>query len=194
MWNSITSYHSCSFNNLHTCIKLFSSYKKKFLWLLHITKRNEMSRINPINYNVIINSENYKITKAFHIKPTITTNETLINIKINSSHFFHVSRDFLNYTNTRWFKNLCNTHIPTQVSNLLQFGDKFSLLTHNNKKRAIHEIIKNVESNIKNSHIENQIKIRNTIIPQFHKFLHIKLPKNNTNEKLISLLNYTIGF
>jgi len=72
---------------------------------------------------------------------------------------FQVSRDPLNYTNTSWFRNLSNTHIPIQVSNLLQFGDKFSLPTQNNKKRAIHEIIKDVESNIKNSHIENQIRI-----------------------------------
>jgi len=77
---------------------------------------------------------------------------------------------------------------------LLQFEGKFSLPTHYNKKRAIHEIIKDVESNIKNSHIENQIRIRNTIISQFHKFLHIKSLKNNTNEKLTSLLNYTIDF
>jgi len=42
--------------------------------------------------------------------------------------------------------------------------------------------------------MENQVRIRNTIIPQFHKFLYIKLPKNNITEKLISLLNYTTNF
>jgi len=42
--------------------------------------------------------------------------------------------------------------------------------------------------------MENQTRIRNTIIPQFHKFLHIKLPKNNINEKITSLLNYTTNF
>jgi len=76
----------------------------------------------------------------------------------------------------------------------LQFGDKFNLPVHSNKKQAIHEIIKNVESNIKSFHIENQVRIRNTIIPQFHKFLHIKPSKNNTTEKLTSLLNYTRNF
>jgi len=42
--------------------------------------------------------------------------------------------------------------------------------------------------------MENQTRIKNTIIPRFHRFLHIKSPKNTMNEKLISLLNYTINF
>jgi len=57
----------------------------------------------------------------------------------------------------------------------------------------VHEI-KDVESNIKSFHIENQIRIRNTIIPQFHKLLHLKTPKNAVDEKLISMINYTKNF
>jgi len=73
-------------------------------------------------------------------------------------------------------------------------GDKFSLPIHHDKKQVIHEIIKDVENNIKGFRIENQARIRNTIIPQFNKFLHIKPLKNNITEKLISSLKYTTKF
>jgi len=80
--------------------------------------------------------------------------------------------------NNKWFINLSNSYIPTQVTNLVQLGDRFSLPLNHNKKLAVHEIIKDVESNIKSFHIENQIRIRNIIISQFHKLLHLKTPKN----------------
>jgi len=51
-----------------------------------------------------------------------------------------------------------------------------------------------VESNIKSYNIENQIRIRNTIIPQLHKLLHLKSPKNTVDEKLVLLTNYTKNF
>jgi len=124
----------------------------------------------------------------------LTNHETLVDIKIEPLNFLQVLGDPLNNINKRWFVNLSNSHIPSQVSNLLQFGEKFSLPAHYHKKQAIHEIIKDVESNIKSSHIVNQTRIRNIIIPQFHRFLHIKSPKNTINEKLIALHNYTMDF
>jgi len=132
IWNNITNYHFRSFNNLHT--KLFSAYKKKFYWLLHRNYMNKTKIIKPINYHVIINKENHKIIKVFHRNPTLTNNETLSNIKIEPSDFLQDLGDPLNNTNKSWFINLSNSHIPSQVSNLLQFGEKFSLPAHYNKK------------------------------------------------------------
>jgi len=43
IWNSITNHHSFSFNKLH--IKLFFSYKKKFLWPQHLSKLNKAKKI-----------------------------------------------------------------------------------------------------------------------------------------------------
>jgi len=192
IWNSITSYHFDSFNKLHN--KLHSPYKKKFQWLAHKNNMNKIKKIKPITYNVITNKGNYKIINTFHINPVLTNNKTLTNIKIEPSQFFQDLSVPLNNTNTRWFRNLSDIHIPEEVFKLLQFGDKFSLSVLYNKKLAIHEVIKDVESNIKKSCLENQTRIRNMIIPQFHNFLHIKLPKNNINDKLTSLLNYTIDF
>jgi len=42
--------------------------------------------------------------------------------------------------------------------------------------------------------LENQTRIRNTIIPQFHKFLHLQTPKNTVTELLTSLTNHTKNF
>jgi len=192
IWNNITNYHFHSFNKLHT--KLHLIYKKKISWLLFKNNINKITKIKPIHYYAIINNGNHKITKASYRNPTLTNNETLVNIKIEPLNFLRVSGDPLNNTNKSWFVNLSNSHIPSQVSNLLQFGEKFSLPSLYNKKQSIHEIIKDVESNIKSFHIENQTRIRNIIIPQFHRFLHTESLKNTTNEKLIALHNYTIDF
>jgi len=152
---------------------------------------NIVKKIKPINYYVVTNNDNHKITKAFHNYPTLTNNEALSNIKIEPLDFLQNLGDPLNNTNKKWFINLSNSYIPSEVSNLLQFGDKFSIPAYYNKKQTIHEIIKDLESNIKSCHIENQRRIRNIIIPQFHRFLHLKSPKNILNEKVISFYNYT---
>jgi len=75
---------------------------------------------------------------------------------------------------------------------LVPLEDRFSLPINHNKKLAVHEIIKDVEKNIKSFHIENQIRIRNTIIPQFHKLLYLKTPKNAAAKKLISMTTQKI--
>jgi len=172
IWNNIINYHFRSFNKSHT--KLYSAYKKKISWLLLKNNINKTKKIKPIHYYAIINDGNHKITKASDRNPTLTNKETLVNIKIEPSNFLEILGDPLNNTNKRWFVNLSNFHIPLQVSNLLQFGEKFSLPAHYNKKQVIHEIIKDVESNIKSLHIENQTKIRNIIIPQFHRYIYIE--------------------
>jgi|GEM_PF-7002331 len=132
IWNNITNYHFSSFNKLH--IKLFSAYKKKCFWLIHKNNINKIKKIKPINYYAITSNVNHKIIKASDSKPMLTNNETLVNIKIEPSNFLQVSRDPLNNTNKRWFVNLSNAYIPSQVSNLLQFGEKFSLPAHYKKK------------------------------------------------------------
>jgi len=95
---------------------------------------NIVKKIKPINYYVVTNNDNHKITKAFHNYPTLTNNEALSNIKIEPLDFLQNLGDPLNNTNKKWFINLSNSYIPSEVSNLLQFGDKFSILAYYNKK------------------------------------------------------------
>jgi len=142
----------------------------------------------------LVKVNNYKFIKPQLFNPFISANEKIIKTNIEPSNFSQYPNDPLEKTNERWFVNLSDYHIPKKVSNLLQLGDRFSLSSFSNTKRAIHEIVKDIESNIKAFYIDNQIKIRNTIIPHFHKFLHIKTRKNTTNQKVMSLVNYTRRF
>jgi len=146
-------------------MKTFSSYKKKLFWLLYRSKLNEANKIKPIKFNYITNGHYHKVIKPLRRNPVTSTNETLIKINIKPSNFLDDIRDPLSNTNSKWFSNLSNSYIPTQVTNLIQLGDRFSLPTNHNKKFAVHEIIKDVESNSKSFYIENQIRLRNTIHP-----------------------------
>jgi len=122
------------------------------------------------------------------------TNEKIIKTHIKPSNFSQYPNDPLKKTNHRWFINLFDSYIPTQVSNLLQLGDRFNLSSSLNTKVAIHEVVKDIESNIKDFHSDIQTRIRNTVIPHFHKLLHIKTQKNTTNEKVTALMKYTKRF
>jgi len=156
--------------------------------------RHKTKKIKPIEFSCLVNEDSNKFIKSFPKNPITSKNETLVQTKIDPLQYMDVSSDPLTTINSKWFINLSNSFIPTEVSRLLQLGNNFSLPATLNKKIAIHETIKDIESNIKSFHLENQVKIRNTIIPQFHKFLHLKSPKNITTELLTSLTNYTKKF
>jgi len=137
---------------------------------------------------------NNKVIKAYPKDPITSNNETIFKTNIDPLQFFDATADPLNTINDKWFINLSNSPIPSEVTKLLQLGNKFSLPIVSNKKIAIHETIKDIGSNIKSFHLENQTRIRNTIIPQFYKFLHLQTPKNTATELLTSLTNYTKKF
>jgi len=193
IWNNITNFHFRSFNNSY--LKSSAALEKKFLWLLHKSKVNKIKKIKPINFNYISNGINHKVIKPLFRNPIISKNEIITKINIEPMKFYGDIKEPLNHTNNKWFKNLSNSHIPAQVTNLVQLGERFSLPTNQNKKLAVHETIKDLESNIKSSNIENQIRIRNTIIPQLHKILHLKTSKNLVDEKLFPMTKfYTKNF
>jgi len=110
-----------------------------------------------------------------------------INITIDPKKFSTKEGNFLEHTNNKWFINLSNTTIPQEISSLLQFGDRFCLPMLSNKKYAIHEFIKDIESNMTAHKINNRFLIRNTVIPQFHKFLKNNPSKNIINENLLHM-------
>jgi len=119
IWNNVTNFHFRSFNNLY--IKLFPSHKKKFFWLLHRSELNKANKIKTINFNYIMNSNNHKVLKPLQKSSHIqSTNETLIKINIEPSNFLDDMQDSLSKTNNKWFINLSNSYIPTQVTNLVQ--------------------------------------------------------------------------
>jgi len=153
-----------------------------------------MNKIKPIEFSCLINDENYKIIKSRDLNPVISHNESLITTRIEPLQFLDFPQTPLNTIKDNWFVNLSQAYIPTEVIKVVQLGNKFSLPASFNKKLTVHELIKDVESNIKSFHLDNKIKIRNTIIPQLHKFLHLKSPIDTTLKTLASLINYTNSF
>jgi hypothetical protein len=108
-------------------------------------------------------------------------------------------RDFikmnpLNQTNEKWFINLSETVIPNEASNLLQFGSNFCMPHTNNKKSEIHEVIKDIESNISKFNIQHKADIRNIIVPQLQRFMDARTNNNVIDKKLISMFKYTTQF
>jgi len=62
------------------------------------------------------------------------------------------------------------------------------------KKLAIHEFIKDIESNVVFHNSKKQVLIRNIAIPQFHKFIKNTPPKHPIDSKLIHWLHKTRQF
>jgi len=142
IWNSIIKRYFPSFNNSQ--FKMFSFYKKKFHRLLRAAKLSKAKKIKPIGFSCLVNEVNSKkkIIKSHPKNPVPSVNETLVQTSIDPVEFLDFSIDPVNTTNDKWFINLSDSCIPSEVMKLLQLGYKFSLPATMNKKAAIHEIIK----------------------------------------------------
>lgn len=135
-----------------------------------------VKKIKPIQFSYNFDNKTNSKSLYFNANEVNTRrNKISVFINIDPNKFIHKTSNIkILDTNNHWFINLSNNIIPKEVSNLLQLGGKFSLPILNNKKKAIHEFIKDVESNNKKYNISNQISIRNTSIPLFHFYIIIK--------------------
>jgi len=145
-----------------------------------------------INYTYHPSNNKFCLNK-FNSPTNKPTSSNDINISIDP-YKFHESNDWLHHTNNKWFVYLSQSVIPQEVSTLLQFGDRFCLPTYINEKHAIHEFIKDIESNNVLHNSNKGILIRNIAIPQLHKFLKNSPPINPTDAKLVHSLNITKQF
>lgn len=92
--------------------------------------------------------------------------------KVQNIHRIHIQANNFEYlfkrdpleVNTKWFINLSNKDIPTPVVSLLQFGEKFSLLSLNIKS-SIFETVKDIENDIRSFPHEVRDEIRSLIFP-----------------------------
>jgi len=99
----------------------------------------------------------------------------------------------LHFTNEKWFINISTSDILSSMSNLLQLSGNFCFPPGINKKN-IHEFIKDFESFNRYTNDIDRIKIRNTIIPHFHRFLFRRNEQNTIENEIISLHRTTIKF
>jgi len=185
VWNSITKHHSFLFDRFKWTIH--SSHRKKFMGLLTKTHMELINKIPRINYTFSHTNNNFRFNN--NLMP-LTNKQSLsddFNILIDPHKFGVNLDDSLDHTNNKWFINLSNINIPQEVSTLLQLGEKFCLPIRN-KKQAIHEFIKDIESNM---NLHNQIMIRNIAIPQFHKFIKNNPSDSSLHKKLSYLAHKT---
>jgi len=191
VWDSIKKHHLHSFHNFK--YTLFLTHYNKFMGLLIKTKKESINNIPTIKYSYHSSKNKFNINK-FSTPTNNPCNTESIDITIDPHRFRNKIQDSLDKTNRKWFINLSNSEIPNEVSALLQLGDKFCLPTYLDKKLAIHEFIKDIESNSFFHNINKQIWIRNITIPQLHKFLKNTPPINPLDTKLIQLHKKTKHF
>jgi len=124
----------------------------------------------------------------------ICSNSNDVNITVNPEKYTNNESFNPDHVNSKWFLNLSKIDLPHQVSTLLQFGGRFCLPTHINKKLAIHEYIKDIESNSTFQNSNKQSLIRNIAIPQFYKFLKNTQPRNQWDDNIMYKLKITNQF
>lgn len=89
--------------------------------------------------------------------------------------------------------NLSSADIPGEVQGLLQLGDNFCLPIGSNEK-AIVEMVKNIEHNIRRLPIGDQIAIRNRSAPIINKMAGHSFGVSEGDETLIRAANITKEF
>jgi len=194
IYNEIFNEYSMLFSNYRYRLSL--KYKRKFLWLKHKNNVNSIKHIKPIKYSCSFEELNNNVDNAIYNCTNTTNNLELSQfvVNIDPNEYTHSVRSPLEHTNEKWFINLTNVAIPTQVSNLLQLGSNFSLPIDNQKKIAIHEFIKDIEIHNRYINDTEKVKIRNTIIPFFNRLINKKESVNNLDKRLINLENSTKKF
>ncbi|XP_077273242.1 uncharacterized protein LOC143903487 [Temnothorax americanus] len=180
------------FENLQCRLK--HSNNKKLNWLIHNKNLIRINSSKAIRFFSIINNNNFNNVKYVRNKPIGNPDNNTIETFIEPSEFSNRSFDPLEQTNDKWFVNLSNMDIPQDVTKLLQFGNNFCLPNSLNKKKTIHEFIKDIEGNTKRNNINNLPRVRNAVIPQLHNYLYSKPTTNNVNTKLLTMYKITQRF
>jgi len=164
--DSIFTHHFHSFDNFKH--RIFRTHFNKLRGLLNQKRNQRISSVKNISYTYFPN-----VNKFCYNKFTATNDEAVdshINISVSPENFdINKSNTSLEQVNKKWFINLSDKVIPHEVSMLLQFGDRFCLPNSINKKTAIHEFIKDIESNMK---YHNSDKPQYAIL-LFHNFTNI---------------------
>jgi len=189
--DSIFTHHFLSFNSFKR--RIHRTHFNKFMGLLNQKRNERISTVKNIRYTYFP-----KFNKFCYNRIAAVGGETVdshINISVIPENFdINKSNASLEQVNKKWFINLSDKVIPKEVSLLLQFGDRFCLPNSINKKTAIHEFIKDIESNVKYHNYDKLTAIRNIAIPQFYKYLKSSPKQNGLDNKIINMYNITERF
>jgi len=190
----IQNFHLKSFNNFHH--RLSQKHKNKYTWLLKKRNIDTAKNIKPISYVYVHTNSNLNNDSKKYVFPEhkLDSEKIIASVNIEPKKFVDHTSNLLHLTNNNWFMNLTNTPIPSSVSTLLQLGGNFCLPIDNFKKKAIHEFIKDLECHNRHFSDTDKAKIRNTVVPFFHRFIHKKAGENVIEKTLSSLEKLTNSF
>jgi len=141
IWESIKLHHFYSFNRFKH--KLYLNHRKKYINLHTMNRKLALNNITSIKYTYQCTNNKFYVDKFSDTTRSIGDPEN-IRISIDPHEFKDKPVFALDHTNKKWFLNLSNSVIPSEVSTLLQLGDRFSLPIHQdkNKKTADMSVIK----------------------------------------------------
>jgi len=187
VWQVIFDENNRSFDNFG--YKIWLANEKKIRWLNKKKEMEIISNINNIKYKVCHDRIKNKIVYGLN---DIESKGEVFNINISPEKF---KKDNmltpLSQTNDKWFINLSNQSIPTDVTKLLQLGEGFSFPFFKNKKETVIEFIKDFEGTGFRNNNTQKLKIRNTVVTQLQKFMHNNQGSENIQDELIRLQKTT---
>jgi len=148
-----------------------------------------------VDYDRNDSNNGHHTNKSFSFNfPTNNNKNTVIETKLDPRDYQEMTEIVsLDSINNKWFVNLSQSQIPYNVQSLLQLGQNFSLPPTNNKHNII-QLVKNIENNIINLHLDIQTKVRNRSIPFIHNLLSRSSNVNPTDTKLLDRLKITNKF
>jgi len=190
IWQVIFDDNNRSFDNYE--YKIWLDNEKKIRWLNKKKELETISNINNIKYKVYHDSTKNEFVYRFN---DIDSNGDGVNINISPEKFIKNNMlTPLSQTNDKWFINLSNYSIPTDVTKLLQLGEGFSFPFFKNKKEMVIEFIKDFEGRGFRNNNTQKLKIRNTVVTQLQKFIHNNQGSESIQDELIRLLKTTKSY
>jgi len=192
IWRDIYDSNYWFFEKYRQRIQLV--YDKKILWMRKKKDLVRVDNIKNINYQAFYDKN--KNTTAFISDELEVNNDDMVkyNINISPKKFKNeLSRQAIRI-NDKWFINLSNHNIPSDVTKLLQLGEGFSFPFFKNKKESVIEYIKDFEGMGFRGNNSQKLKIRNTVVTQLHKFMNNEQQMDEVQRELMRLLKKTKSF
>ena len=187
--NKIWSYHSVSFMNYYN--RLEHENDKKLSWLMNKKEQAKLRKIKPIFFNMKME----RVSNDTSVRCDDGNTVSNLNIELDPKNFIKTNLSPIGQLQDKWFINLSNIAIPPEVCCLLQLNEGFYLPnSSNNKKTAVYEFIKDIESNITKVSNTMKSKIRGTVVPQLNRFLDKKISVDPNEKRLSYLHKCTLKF
>lgn len=173
-------------------------------WLLNEQNKLRFSKIKDIQYfwnnpGIIPHNRVEHINKLSSFSYTIPlthsqNDSTITNVSVNVAFFQNnLPSSSISSIREKWFLNFSGIEFPKHILMLLQLDGNFSLPPID-KKGMICEFIKNIEHNIRKSHVSAHNIIRNRSLNIINEFASSPFHNSSIDNKLILLMKKSKQF